>query len=143
MTARKHPTQASELDEQPRPTGLVQLGERLTALKRRIDAAEEQLKALKSEKSTLETEILSQLRGSGGMTQFATNDTVYFKSTRTTAKVIDRGAWFNWIHKKRAYHLLTTHVSSAACQEEVQTLRSKSIPGLEIIELETLGTRSK
>jgi hypothetical protein len=111
-----------------------------------------QLFALKDEKAQLNgriTEInglirdlehsIWKLMDEGELLKFTTNEGTIYLSPQIVPKVVDWDAFFGYIYRNQAFHMLERRPSRAAFRELYEA--HKPVPGVEAVEYDEVRTR--
>jgi len=113
----------------------------LEALRERIRAKESDLKELKEMKASMEMELLDIME-TQGMTKLSGSKGTISISETVVPTVDDWDAFYKFLHRSKAYHMMERRVSSTAYREELETRRGQQIPGVSSYTKRKLNLRS-
>lgn len=99
------------------------------------------LKDLKKHYREKEEKIIEQMVEEGAL-KVSGHEATISMSVNTVATVKDWDAFYEYIRKEDAFHLLERRPASKPWREEVEIRRGEAVPGVEGFEKRTLNLRS-
>lgn len=122
----------------------VTLGRKIDALnthRAKIRKLEDQVKVLKSKFVDMSEEIMDIMEKQDVFDSTGKTASVHLKNT-DVANVKDWDKVYNYIHRKKAYHLMFRRIADAAYREECENARGHKIPGIETFTKRSLNLRT-